>query len=273
MSFPEDPDKPAFDIVQFEADAQARAAEFVAQVSRLAVITTAENPDEWVQTRGAQYQLADDTRLEVLHTMTDEPDDPERVIAKALITQPSVESLGLDHKLRRVTLSRLVVHSWFADTDDMDADTPNTGTEDDPDLHDDALVESAGPAFEALQEQRLRYQMHPQYRPLELIQAATIAQVECKLPGDKPNFRTERYSNNMPAETKAAHMEARREAGESQEEEDPDYSVSEHKALMALLASIDPELAEAQPPGEEIAELDITKWDLSTTARSWRPRD
>lgn len=235
MTSPEDADRPAFDLVRFEADAQERAAELTIQVGRLAVI---EIPHEapyasWLQERGAQYYLTDNTRVEVMCETYDQ--DPEHVISKVRITPPSTEILGHDGQLRRVTLSRYIIYRSF--TEDLVA-----AGEDLIDLDEEPELEDMGRiVFDDLQREQLERQLDPNYRPSELIRAKTAVLVECKLP-DKPNFRTEYYSHNMPVDTKLAHMAARHSVGEPVE-----YSIVEHKSLIAQLAGIDPTLANPQP--------------------------
>lgn len=262
MTHPENPDKPAFDLAQFEAEAQDRAAEFIAQVSRLAVIgipidTPIDTLDSWLAERGAQYCLAGNTRIEVKHEVHGEPD---HVIAKARITHPATEILGSDGELRRVTLTRFVMCQSFTPDIEGDADVSP-----DPELEEDARA-----GYSALERERLKHQLEldSDYRPRELVSARTTVHVERQLPG-KPNFRTEHYSDNMPAATKSAHVAARRRAGEPAE--NPEYGIPEHQALIARLAGIDPVTADPQPLEDDFSGIGVWEWSLSAAARSWIP--
>jgi len=64
------------------------------------------------------------------------------------------------------------------------------------------------------------------------------------MPG-KELFRTERYDRIDNQEQRDAHMAARYDAGEPAEHQT--YSIAEHKALLALLGSIDPVLTPPEP--------------------------
>ncbi len=265
MSAPNSPDEPSFDIVQFEVAAQARAAEFVGQVTRLAKLAILGSeflPDEsWLSERGAQYDLADGSQIAVKHETYDQ--DPARIKAKLRVTQPPQEFLGSDRQLRRVTLSRLVMYTSFMET-----------------LDDNAVQElekTLPPAPQELEEKfrefevavhadRMEDQMRPQYQPSELILARSATLVERKLPNG-PNFSTERYSPAMPPDTRLAHTAARRRAGESVV--DPEYTIAEHTALIAQLKRTNPRSVKPQPLDRYFDEF----WqDPPATIRSWQPK-
>jgi len=251
-------DQPEFDIVQFETDARKRAAELVAQVARLAIFATDE-PVEWVVEKGGLYELPNGQTVALKHETWDQ--NPEKVVAKVKITHPYVESVGLDSLRRRVQLTRFIEYRSFIDIPDQESlaalekELPPA-----PEVE-----ESLNEIVKRIDQSRLEDQMSPSYRPDELIHARTSAIVECKLP-NSPNYRTERYADTLPQDTKLAHIAARRRAGEPPAGKQ--YDIPEHKAVIALLGDINPHTAEPQPLDYDFDE----NWKSpEATLRSWMP--
>ncbi|HSX36317.1 MAG TPA: hypothetical protein VLH84_05290 [Patescibacteria group bacterium] len=261
MSAPGTPDQPEFDSLKFEAEAVARAAEFVGQVSRLAVRKPEDDEgDDWLVVRGARYSLADGSEWAVAHETWDQ--DPRRVVAKLRIIRPFVETPGSDGQLRRATLTRFIMYRSFSDAPDA-----ALLAELEERLPPSPALDELGEAVMAdMQWARVQAELSPGYRPAELIDACTSMLVECKLPKG-PNFRIERYSPGMPADVMQAHMLARRRAGET--EEDPAYDIPEHEAVMTALAAINPK---ATKPQSLDSDFEQTWVDPPPTLRSWRPR-
>lgn len=262
MSNAEFPDKPPFDIVQFETEAKGRAAEFVAQVARLSRFAWEFEYDEneWVTPTGAQYDLPDGSQFALKHEVWHQ--DPTKVIAKVRATRPPVESTGIDGQRRRVVLTRSIMYASFVD--DLDSYASDLQEELPEAPHLDAAWKRLG---EQVGMRIMEDMLQPDYRPAELIIAETSTLVECKLP-NSPNFRTEHYSKDMPANTRLAHIAARRRAGEQVIE--GLYTIAEHKALIANLVAIDPDILAPEPLDFDFDEI----WRNPTVpARSWIPRD
>jgi hypothetical protein len=260
MGTPNTPNEPPFDIAAFEGAAKARVIEFASEVARLALIEI-DDPTEWLTEVGAQYELSDGVSLAAKHETWD--NDPMKVVAKLRVVQPFVESLGADGNLRRAQVARLIVCKTFSDGPNPDQLTSLPDDEPGP-----PELEELGRAFFArLDQVRLEDRLDPHWRPGELIWARTVTQVECKLP-HSPNFRTERQTPNLSADTRMAHMAARRHAGEPAVK--MPYDIAEHRATIALLRSIDTRIMEPQPLEHD---FDETWLDPEPTIRSWWPKD
>jgi hypothetical protein len=255
-------DIPAFDVLQFEADAQARAAEFDAQVARLTVLGASNEFTPWVNARGAQYRLSDGTSVELKY----ETHDEQRIVTKIRVTHPPVEVISYDGVLRRTTLTRSLEHE--SSSENIMLNNPADLDDVVVDPHDIHLFDEVGRAeVEQIQEHRVEAGLDSGYLPGELIAARETALVECKL-AKGPNFRVERYSPSMPTIARLSHEAARRRAGERAD--NPDYDIAEHQALMALLDTIDPVIIEPSPLDEE---FDITWQDPPAPRHSWTPRE
>jgi len=258
MQVPNSADQPDFDIIQFEAAAQARARELTTEVGRLAVLNS-EDESDWLPMRGAQYTVADGVQVALRHETW--PGNPKKIAVKVRVTQPPVEMLGHDGQLRRVQLTRFIMHPSLVAKTSPD---PVEGLEE---------YSSEVPVLEeldwevrmAIAEAGVVDRMSPGYRPGELILAGTSALVECKLP-NSPNFRTEHYSALATRDARLAHQAALRHAG--QPLEPVAYSIAEHKFLMALLQSIGPATCPPEPLGRE---FDETWRDPLPTLRDWSP--
>jgi len=243
LSHPEINGQPEFDDAAFNAEAQQRAAEFADQVERLAVLDVPQEDDDnptarytatHLATKGAQYITPDGRCIEVQHEEYD--NDPLNTKSKLVITEMPKPAVGLDGKLRRVTLSRTVFYESVQDEIiPVDPDDISFGA---------GLGELYVPPFSVLAEHESSPPQPQQRRSAEQIKARTDVLVECQLP-NSPNYYTEqRIPSDRPA-TLAAHMAARRSAGEP--ETPQPYSAAEHQALMALLGGIEPSVAEPQP--------------------------
>jgi len=260
MSTPNAPNEP-FDINAFETAAKARVVEFAGEVARLALLRVEDDSAEWIEVSGGQYELSDGMLVAAQHETWD--NEPERIVAKVKLTQPFVESLGVDGILRRVQVVRLILGRTFLDEPDNEQLVSlQDGLPPSPEL------DELGRAFFAnLDQARLEDRLDPEWRPGELIWARTAAQVECKLP-NSPNFRAERYSSSLSANARMAHVAARRHAGEPIV--DPPYDVAEHRAIIALLSSIDTTLMGPQPLESD---FDETWLDPKPNLRSWWPKE
>ena len=232
---------------------------------------TDEFSHEWLQERSAQYYLSDDTRIEVKHDTYD--NDPGRVLCRARITPPAYETLGADGLLRRVTLARYVRYQSFVE--DLETGIEELDARLKQEFPPDPELEEMGQkVLKDIEAQRFETQLHPQYRPAELIEAKTITGVESRSPKIR-YFHTERYSPNMPALLRASHLDAVQSARDQagMQEESPEYTVPEHKALIAQLAGVDPELMVPEPLESDF-ETGAWGWiDLGMVGRYWRPRN
>jgi hypothetical protein len=260
MNFPSNPDRPRFDLHEFETRAIERAQEFVDQIGRLAVI---DIPDEydWVMEKGGSYSTADGSHVEVKQELYD--NDDSRIVAKARITEAPLSIVGNDGQRRIVTLSRNYYYHSFWSTEEAYL---NSITQDDDTEANRRMEELATAAFKEIQINKLEDMLDPNYKPSELIWARSVTQVECKLP-KSPNYRIERYSPAMSADTQLAHLAARRRAGEQTSQ--VDYSIPEHKALMARLQTIDPNSLEAEPLDQD---FDVSWTDPQAPSRVWVPK-
>lgn len=260
-------DQPDYDLVQFETDAIARAREFALHGKRLALFEFDDGvePMPGLQESGAQYDLPDGRKLEVKHEVWDE--NPQKNATRLTITNPPVTIVGPDGQRRHVTLTRSVYFRSFRHLQEQGVG----GTDaDDVVRHalkytQDVLEDDVEHKLVSIYERaRLERRLDPTYRPGELVRGETYAAVECKLP-NSPNYREERYSEDMPHVTRLAYKEALERAGAPAE--NPPYGTAEHAALMGLLSSVDPISMNAQPLDRDFND----RWRTPRRVRDWWP--
>ena len=243
MYFPERADQPPFDVVLFEAQATARAAELVDQVARLAV-HKCETLSERIAGTGAQYDLPDSSRLAVQREVWDQ--DLRQVVARVRLTHPPAEVLGSDGQERRITLTRYIMYQSFYDKlDDFnELDMPPEMREDFEEAQH-SWQPGLGRIIAQAGQERLEGQLDPDYHPPELIVGRTSTLVECKLP-NSPNYRTECNHDSLPPEMRGLYIPAHHRAGGDGGNSEGVYDVPEHKALIARLNTVNPAIQEPQ---------------------------
>jgi hypothetical protein len=240
----QDPDRPPFDIVRFETEAHARATELTTHVARLAVHAI-DDSREGIQATGGTYTLGGGAEIALLHEQW--YNDPAKTITKLRIRRAPLERVGEDNQRRKITFIRFVLYETFVDIDDSD---PLIS---DPSEHEpwpsESMLDSA-------------------YRPSELIRAQTRINVERKLP-QSPNYRTEKYSNDIPWRTRVVRLGAQL-AAEAEKElaTHNEYSPEEHANLIAQLTALDPGTAQHLE-----LDFDAAWMEPSPTKHTWRPRN
>lgn len=225
-------DLPPYDVMQLEAQRQARANEFAKAIKGLTRFDMADHDDKsdtWVM-RGATYMLPDDNQVDVVRQgyFT----KPENSTSATRILTPWVEHMGADGQRRRARIGRYIVLRVSPDCNYYDGDDFE---EDEPMEPDFALTR----ALESLQKMREKEVFekcfNSDYRMPELINARTATQVEVKMQRG-PNWRTEYAATLNDPITKLSNLEARQQAGEAAG--DSEYSIQEHEGVMNLLTAI-----------------------------------